>query len=75
MDEGTHVKTTDPGKGAFIANADGSIVLATYSTISSELGSMEDASWLVVTYSLATCAIQPTVCFVNKSQTPRRKLM
>ena len=66
MDERTHFETTDPGTGAFIANADGSIVLATYSTISSELGSMENASWLVVTYSLATCAIQPTVCCVNK---------
>lgn len=46
--------------GVFIANADGSIVLATYSTISSELDSLENASWLVVTYSLAVCAIQPT---------------
>ena len=65
MDERTHFKTTDSGIGAFIANADGSILLATYSTISSELGSMENASWLVVTYSLATCAIQPTVCCMN----------
>ncbi|CAD6583109.1 MAG: hypothetical protein ASARMPRED_001227 [Alectoria sarmentosa] len=46
--------------GAFIANADISIVLATYSTISSEFDSLENASWLVVTYSLAICAIQPT---------------
>ena len=67
MDEKTHVEITDPGIGAFIANADVSIVLATYSTISSELGSMENASWLVVTYSLATCAIQPTVCCVNRT--------
>ena len=58
--------TTDPGIGTFIANADGTIVLATYSTISSELGSMENASWLVVTYSLAMCAIQPTVCCMNR---------
>ena len=59
--EKTHLHTTDPGTGVFIANADGSIVLATYGTISSELGSMENASWLVLTYSLAVCAIQPTV--------------
>ncbi len=61
MGEKTHLHTTDPGTGVFIANADGSIVLATYGTISSELGSMENASWLVLTYSLAVCAIQPTV--------------
>ncbi len=61
MGEETHLHTTDPGTGVFIANADGSIVLATYGTISSELGSMENASWLVLTYSLAVCAIQPTV--------------
>ena len=47
--------------GVFIANADGSIVLATYGIISSDIGSLDDASWLVVTYTLAMCAIQPTV--------------
>ncbi|MCJ1262596.1 hypothetical protein MMC22_002466 [Lobaria immixta] len=46
--------------GVFIANADGSIVMATYGIISSELGSLESASWLVVTYGLAMCAVQPT---------------
>ncbi|MCJ1470008.1 hypothetical protein MMC07_008653 [Pseudocyphellaria aurata] len=35
--------------GVFIANADASIVLATYGTISSEIGSLKSASWLVVT--------------------------
>lgn len=62
--------------GAFIANADVSIVLATYSTISSELGGMENASWLVVTYSLAVCSIQPTVCGVaagNSECRPKTK--
>ena len=48
--------------GVFIANVDVSIILATYSTISSEFESLENASWLVVTYSLAMCAIQPSVC-------------
>ncbi|MCJ1311354.1 hypothetical protein MMC25_005025 [Agyrium rufum] len=47
--------------GVFIANADGSIMLATYGVISSEVGSLDDASWLVVTYTLAMCAIQPMV--------------
>lgn len=49
------------GKGCFLANADGSIVLATYATISSEVDSLDNGSWIVVTYSLAMCAIQPTV--------------
>lgn len=48
--------------GAFVANADASIVMATYGTISSELGSLEDASWVVVTYSLSMCAVQSMVC-------------
>ena len=47
--------------GVFIANADGSIVLATYGIIASDIGSLDNASWLVVTYTLAMCAIQPTV--------------
>ena len=47
--------------GVFIANADGSIILATYGIISSDIGSLNDASWLVVSYMLAMCAIQPTV--------------
>lgn len=47
--------------GVFIANADGSIVLAIYGIISSDIGSLNDASWLVVTYTLAMCAVQPTV--------------
>jgi MFS family permease len=47
--------------GVFIANADGSIVLATYGIISSDIGGLDDAIWLVVTYTLAMCAVQPTV--------------
>ncbi|KAI4157632.1 MAG: hypothetical protein LQ342_008134 [Letrouitia transgressa] len=47
--------------GAFIANADGSIVVATYGTITSEIDRLENGSWLVVTYGLTMCAIQPTV--------------
>ncbi|MCJ1380110.1 hypothetical protein MMC17_003213 [Xylographa soralifera] len=43
-----------------LANADGSIVLATYGVIASDIGSLDNASWLVVTYTLAMCAIQPT---------------
>ncbi|KAL8820050.1 MAG: hypothetical protein Q9223_001656 [Gallowayella weberi] len=46
--------------GCFIANADGSIVVATYGTISSDTGNMSSGSWLIVTFMLAVCAVQPT---------------
>ncbi|KAL8807167.1 MAG: hypothetical protein Q9182_000849 [Xanthomendoza sp. 2 TL-2023] len=55
---------TDPEmevSGCFIANADGSIVVATYGTISSDTGNLSSGSWLIVTFMLAVCAVQPTV--------------
>ncbi|QKX53239.1 uncharacterized protein TRUGW13939_00315 [Talaromyces rugulosus] len=45
--------------GVFIANAEGSFVLATNSQIASDLGSPKDASWLVTSYILAMSAAQP----------------
>ncbi|CZS97654.1 related to multidrug resistance protein fnx1 [Rhynchosporium agropyri] len=45
--------------GVFVSNADGSLVLASYGTISSEFGTLTDASWLTTSYSLASCAVQP----------------
>ncbi|KAL9612352.1 MAG: hypothetical protein Q9167_003039 [Letrouitia subvulpina] len=54
-------------QGAFIANADGSIVVATYGTISSEIDRLENGNWLVITYGLAQCAIQPTVSEYTRS--------
>ncbi|KAL8699434.1 MAG: hypothetical protein Q9224_001413 [Gallowayella concinna] len=56
--------------GCFIANADGSIVLATYGTISSETGNLSNGSWLIVTFMLAVCAVQPTV-----SEHPHRSFL
>lgn len=47
--------------GVFIANAEGSLVLATNSQIASDLGRLEDASWLVTSYVLAMTAAQPLV--------------
>jgi MFS family permease len=47
--------------GVFIANADGTVVLATYGTISSHFPKLEYASWLVTSYVLAMCAAQPIV--------------
>ena len=42
-----------------MSNADGSLVMATYSTISSEFGALGEASWVTTSYALATCAVQP----------------
>lgn len=63
---GIHIDTRDHiYAGVFISNADGSLVLATYGIISSELGSLANASWIVVTYSLTMCAVQSMVCDVG----------
>ncbi|KAK6523646.1 hypothetical protein TWF281_001625 [Arthrobotrys megalospora] len=45
--------------GVFVANGDGSFVLATNGVISSEFGRLDDASWLVTSYMLTMCALQP----------------
>jgi uncharacterized membrane protein YoaK (UPF0700 family) len=49
----------DPG--VFVANAEGSLVLATYGRISSEFNDFKNASWLVTSYVLAMTAAQPIV--------------
>ncbi|CAK7212285.1 hypothetical protein SBRCBS47491_001411 [Sporothrix bragantina] len=45
--------------GVFAANADTSLVLATYGMISSEFQSLGSASWLLTAYMLAMCGSQP----------------
>ena len=45
--------------GVFVANADGSLVIASSQSIASEFNALTDASWLVTSYVLAQCAIQP----------------
>ncbi|CAK7227258.1 hypothetical protein SCUCBS95973_006479 [Sporothrix curviconia] len=45
--------------GVFVANADTSLVLATYGTISSEFQSLGSAAWLLTAYMLAMCGSQP----------------
>ncbi|TGO56816.1 hypothetical protein BOTNAR_0215g00110 [Botryotinia narcissicola] len=44
--------------GVFIENADGSLVLATSGTISSEFNDLGNAGWLISSYMLAMCATQ-----------------
>jgi hypothetical protein len=45
----------------FIANADGSLVLATSGTIASEFDDLGSAGWLITSYTLAMCASQSLV--------------
>lgn len=45
--------------GVFIANADGSLVVASSQSIASEFNALINAQWLVTSYLLAQCASQP----------------
>lgn len=45
--------------GVFVANADGSLVIASSQHIASEFQRLSQASWLVTSYVLAQCASQP----------------
>ncbi|ERF75699.1 hypothetical protein EPUS_01529 [Endocarpon pusillum Z07020] len=45
--------------GVFVANADGSLVVASSQQIASEFNAMFDAQWLVTSFVLAQCASQP----------------
>lgn len=47
--------------GAFTVNADGSLVLATSSRISSEFNALHQASWLFTAFVLGGCATQALV--------------
>lgn len=45
--------------GCFIANADSSLVLATYGKVASEFHDLDSGSWLLSSYILAMSAVQP----------------
>lgn len=45
--------------GVFVANADGSLVIASSQQIASEFGQLSQASWLVTSYILAQASSQP----------------
>jgi hypothetical protein len=51
--------------GVFIANADGSLVLATSGTISSDFDDLGSAGWLITSYTLAMCAAQSLVSLLR----------
>lgn len=45
--------------GAFISQVDWTFVLASYSTVASEFNDLSSGSWMVSSYILAQCAVQP----------------
>jgi len=45
--------------GVFIANADQSLVVATYGQVSSEFDDLDSGTWLMSAYILAQCVAQP----------------
>ncbi|GAB7355427.1 hypothetical protein MBLNU459_g5939t2 [Dothideomycetes sp. NU459] len=45
--------------GVFVANADTTLMMATFVQISSEFGDLDSGSWLMTSFGLATCATQP----------------
>lgn len=51
--------------GVFVSQADSTLVLASYGQIASDFGSLQDASWLMSSYMLATCVAQPIVRLDN----------
>ncbi|KAH7130146.1 major facilitator superfamily domain-containing protein [Dendryphion nanum] len=45
--------------GGFISNADGSLLLATHPVIASEFNALDDSSWLLTSFALASAAVMP----------------
>jgi hypothetical protein len=48
--------------GVFVANAEGSLILASYGRISSDFDDLGHANWLVTSYTLTMSVVQPMVC-------------
>jgi len=49
---------TQPGAAVFVANADGSLVMATHPMIASEFNELESSSWLYTAFTLAGASTQ-----------------
>lgn len=47
--------------GIFVAQIDGSILMATHTIIASEFNALKDSSWLIISFSLAGAATQTLV--------------
>ena len=45
--------------GGFISNADGSLLMATHPVIASEFNALDDSSWLLTSFALASASTLP----------------
>lgn len=54
--------------GVFLASADSTMILATYDTISSDFGKLEDAVWLISSYHVGPCTAQQLVKYTLRAQ-------
>lgn len=57
-------------EGVFVANADGSLVVASSQYISSEFDQLNKASWLIMSFALGVCASQPLVSSLSIQKPP-----
>lgn len=55
------ISLTDCDTGVFVANADESFMIATYSTIASEFNNLSDGQWLLIAYNMGYCYALPIV--------------
>ena len=58
---------TNSSAGVFIASADESLVISTYSTIASQFHYLSAGSWLLVAYNFGYCIALPVVCLMKAS--------
>jgi hypothetical protein len=56
--------------GVFVANADGSLLLATHPVIASTFDQMGSSSWLIISYALAGAATQTIVRVTRSLENP-----
>lgn len=65
LKEGTHMNVVKIISvmllGIFVAQIDGSILMATHAIIASEFNALKDSSWLIISFSLAGAATQTLV--------------
>ncbi|MCJ1345008.1 hypothetical protein MMC31_003213 [Peltigera leucophlebia] len=59
--------------GAFLASADDSFVIATYSTIASEFHRHSDGQWILMAYNMGYCYALPIVLHVSIEDTSTKR--
>lgn len=58
--------------GIFVAQTDGSILMATHAIIASEFNALKNSSWLIISFSLAGAATQTLVRNATDCNSPMR---